>query len=315
MTPDNLDRWRPELRRAVMRTRPDFFAWPPEQQKHYGIAMPEEDRARLDEALLAELFGRSCATGADATAAADSLAPDEQDLWNEVVLPLYGIGEDCFCFNESFAAGQTILDFETLRDCDEADHRFQEEARKRDDPGYAGRPYRGSLYLAWARLFVDGRFTYATLSMAAGYLYAQLHEAAEALLERRIPHRYVPGKDHGKVEGESWQWDLRVDANGEEGVLEELKRRTWDYEFKRWDELSTAYDVAHPPGVYFFDESKEPSGACTSCSRTRKPLPPSGCARLCATAARSGARPRRSTRSSRTSTPRSHASSKSNMPT
>lgn len=244
-----------------MRARPEFFAWGAERQEGYGVAVPPEDQARLDEALLAELFGRSYATRADATAAADSLTLDEQDVWNGVILPLQGIGEDCFSFNESFAAGQTILDFETLRDFDEADHRFQEEARKRDDAGYSGKPYRGSLYLAWARLFVDGRFTYATLSMAAGYLYAQLHEATEELLEQRIPHRYIPGKNHGKVEGECWQWDLRLDANGDEGVLEELKKRTWDYELNRWDELLTAYDVAHPPGVYVFDESNEPSGS------------------------------------------------------
>ncbi len=76
--------------------------------------------------------------------------------------------------------------------------------RNEEDPGYSGKPYRGSLYLNWARLIVDGRFAYATLSMAAGYLYAELQNAASELIEQHIPHRYVPGRNHGKAEGESW---------------------------------------------------------------------------------------------------------------
>jgi hypothetical protein len=65
---------------------------------------------------------------AEATAAADELPQDEQNIWNETLLPLHGIGEDCFFLNESFADGTSILDFETLRDFDEADHHFQERA-------------------------------------------------------------------------------------------------------------------------------------------------------------------------------------------
>ncbi|MEO8179699.1 MAG: hypothetical protein ABI895_12770 [Deltaproteobacteria bacterium] len=160
------------------------FAWSVERQERYAVDIPKEDQACLNEALLGELFGRHFATRADATAAADDLPHDEQNIWNETWLPLYGIGEDCFFLNESFADGTSILDFEALRDFDEADHRFQECARQEDahrwGQEYSPRPYRGSLYLSWARLLVDGRFTYATLSMAAGYAYA--NSAAEELL-------------------------------------------------------------------------------------------------------------------------------------
>lgn len=219
--------------------------------------MPAEDRACFEEALLAELFGQTCATRAEAAAAVDRLPLDERNLWNESVLPLHGIGEDCFFLNEVFADDETLLDFETVRDYDENDYRFQENARKEDDPGYSGRPYRGSLYLNWARLFVDGRFTYATLSTAAGYLYARLEDAACELIEQRIPHRYVPGRNHGKVEEECWEWDLRLDANGEEGILEELRRRVWRYELDRWEALLTAYDASDGSGVYLLDESED----------------------------------------------------------
>lgn len=253
-------RWGPQLRRAMMRARPEFFAWAVERQEQYAVDLPKEERACLQKALLAELFGRHYATRADANAAVDDLSPDEQSIWNETLLPLYGIGEDSFFLNESFADGKSILDFETLRDFDEADHQFQECTRKEDAQRqgleYSPRPYRGGLYLSWARLLVDGRFTYATLSMAAGYWYA--NSAAEELIEQRIPHQLVPGEDHGKVDGGGWQWDLRVDANGEEGVLTELQRRVWAYQSDRFDALQTAYDTSDVAGVYLLDESKPP---------------------------------------------------------
>jgi hypothetical protein len=147
-----------------------------------------------------------------------------------------------------------------LRDFDEADHQFQEQARQEDaqrqGQDYSHRPYRGSLYLSWARLFVDGRFTYATLSMAAGYWYAS--SAAVELIEQRIPHRLVPGEDHGKVAGGGWQWDLRVEANGEEGVLAVLQRRVWAYQCARFDALQAAYDASDIRGVYLLDDSDPP---------------------------------------------------------
>lgn len=258
MSKPSLDLWRPELRRAMMKVRPEYFAWPIERQERYGVAMPEADRAHLDAALLAELFGYRFAGMEEAAAAADHLSIAERNVWNQAVLPLEGIGENCFYLNEYFAEGETILDFDTVQDFDEDDYRFQEEARKKDDPGYTGKPYRGSLYLNWARLSVDGRFTYANLSMAAGYIYAKLENAAHELLEECIPHRYVPGRNHGKVEGGQWQWDLRVEANGQEGVLEELQRRVWRYDQARYDALLTACHSAGRGGVYLLDESEPP---------------------------------------------------------
>lgn len=222
------------------------------------MSVPEEDRAALEEALLAELFGCVYTTRDAAAEAASNLTLDEQNIWNEAVLPLHGIGEDHFYLNERFAAGTSILDFETLRDFDEDDYRFQQEARKKDDPSYAFKSYRGSLYLSWARLFVDGKFTYATLSMAAGYIYAELDSAAHDLLEQRIPHRFVPGKNHGKAEGDGWQWDMRIDANGQEGVLEELQRRVWTYGQTRYDALLTDYDLSNRSAVYIIDRSEPP---------------------------------------------------------
>jgi hypothetical protein len=247
--------WRPELRRAVMKVRPEYFSWSPDQRERYGVAIPEPDRAALDATLLADLFGRTFATQEQAVGAADHIPPEELNRWNELILPLTGIGDDHFYLNEWFADGQSILNFDTVRDFDEDNYRFQETARKEEDSAYAGKPYRGSLYLNWARLYVDGRFTYATLSMAAGYIYSQLGSTAHDLLEDRIPHRFVPGKNHGRMEGDHIRWDLRVDANGQEGILEELRQRIWSYEESRWDALLSAWDESARTGVYLLDES------------------------------------------------------------
>ncbi len=247
--------WRPELRRAVMKARPEYFTWPPEEQERYGSALPKSDRAALDAALLAELFGLTFATQEEAVDAADAIPLEERNRWNELQLPLTGIGEDHFYLNEWLAEGQSILDFDTVRDFDERDYRYQEEARKKESPAYAGKPYRGSLYLNWARLYVDGRFTYATLSMASGYIYSQLSGAAQDLLEQRVQHRLVPGKNHGRIQGENIRWDMRVDANGQEGILEELRLRIWSYEEMRRDALANAWDDYARAGVYFIEES------------------------------------------------------------
>jgi hypothetical protein len=170
----------------MMKVRPEYFRWRIERQERYGVAIPKGDAASLDRVLLKELFGRVYATQRDARIAADHLSLAEQDRWNQTVLPLHGIGEDCFYLNESFPRRKNILHFESLRDFDEFDYRFQEEARRKEDANYAAKPYRGSLYMNWARLYVKGRFAYATLSMAAGYIYAEIADAAHEYLNSSI---------------------------------------------------------------------------------------------------------------------------------
>lgn len=90
MAGPNLLRWQPALRRAVMKVRPDFFGWSLEAQERYGAAIPEGDRARLDQALLAELFGRKARSAKAAVRAAQRLSPDEKNIclsmiWREAI--------------------------------------------------------------------------------------------------------------------------------------------------------------------------------------------------------------------------------------
>jgi hypothetical protein len=191
--------WTPALRRAAMRVRPEYFGWPSSDRERYGVAVPDAEAADIDRLLQKELFGFN--------EARDDLDGEQLNRFNEAILPLRGIGEDCFYLNEWLGDGVTILDFDTVRDYDHDDFVFQEEWRRKEDPDHAGKPYRGTLYFRWARLFVDGRFTYASLSMAAGYLLRQLDEQAHETIAALIPHRFVPGTDHGRREEEGYAWD------------------------------------------------------------------------------------------------------------
>jgi hypothetical protein len=239
----------------MIKVRPEFFSWSRQKRERYGSSPPEKDRRRLEGALMKELFGarvRSWKREVDGT---KKIPLGELNRWNEAILPLVGIGEDSFYLNEWLGENRTILDFSTLRDYDEYDYRYQESARKREDRSYTSKPYRGSLCLNWARLFVDGKFTYATLSMTAGYLRSHLEEVATAVVETRIPHRYVPGKNHGKPMGTSFQWNMRLAADGQEGLLEELQHRIFEYTAARYDSLLTDWDRANKRGVYWVDAS------------------------------------------------------------
>jgi hypothetical protein len=42
-----MDRWSPELRRALTRVRPEFFGWTPEQKLRYRAALPADDYAAI----------------------------------------------------------------------------------------------------------------------------------------------------------------------------------------------------------------------------------------------------------------------------
>jgi hypothetical protein len=255
MAVDSIKRWRPELRRVMMRVCPEFFSWSVQERERYGVNLPDKARQKLDRALMKELFGARIRSWKNDAHGNKRIPLSELNCWNEAILPLVGVGEDCFYLNEWLGENRTILDFPALRDYDEDDYGYQENARKEQDPRYVGKPYRGSLYLGWARLCVDGKFTYATLSMAAGYVLSHLEEATTALIETLVPHRYVPGKNHRKSQGENIQWDIRLTSAGQESLLEEHQHRVYEYTGARYDALLTEWDRADKRGVYWVDNS------------------------------------------------------------
>ena len=239
-----------------MRVNPDYFGWSLEAQERYRVSMPEQDAFRLRQTLLKTLFGLHAQTEEDLEKITDQFSNEEHLVFNRAWLPAAGVGEDSFFLNEYLDEGKTLLDFDTLYEYDYDDHHFQEQARKDEIPDYVVKPFRGALYYRWARLFIDGAFHYASLCMAAGYVYNCLDESGQEKVSTLIPHRYVNAKDHGKREGKGTIFSQRIEADGKEAQAEELQRRFWDYLSQRYDALRTEFDGQARKAVYMEDKSR-----------------------------------------------------------
>lgn len=256
-SPTGLGALDPALRHAFMRVNPEYFAWSIEAQERYRVSMPEKDSFRLRQGLLKTLFGLRAKTDGDLAEISNQFGDKEHLVFNRAWLPAAGVGEDYFFLNEYMDEGKTLLDFETLYDYDHDDHGFQEQARKDQTPDYVVKPYRGALHYSWARLLIDGAFHYASLCMAAGYVYSHIDEFGQEKFATLIPHRYVKAKDHGKREGKGTIFSQRLDADGKESQAEELQRRLWDYLLRRFDALLTEFDGQGRRAVYLEDVSRQ----------------------------------------------------------
>lgn len=249
--------WSPELRRAVMSVRPDFFGLPAMQRLRYRVDMPDEDHQAIVSALL-KAHGHADAEKIARRESYDTVPVEIKHRINEWLQPLVGVGEDAFSLNEHFEAGTSILDFETLLAYDQNDHALDEKARSAVDPAYMQRPYVGALNAAWGRCMVGGRLCYLTLSMLAYDLGRAMRKVAGEAIERLIPHRYVPGPLDGAVEDGLVQWDRQLDAGGQEGLLEELQLRAWDFVAKRREELLIDFRD-HPLNATYLVENPFPN--------------------------------------------------------
>jgi hypothetical protein len=247
----------PALRQALIRVNPDYFVWSLEAQERYRVSMPEHDAFRLRQELVKALFGLYAKTDEDLSEISNQFGDEKHLVFNRTLLPAAGVGEDSFFLNEYLDEGKTLLDFDTLYQYDYDDHCFQEQARKDETPDYVMKPYRGAFYYRWARLFIDGVFHYASLCMAAGYIYSRLDEFGQEKVSTLIPHRYVNAKDHGKREGKGTIFSQRLDADGKELQAEELQRRFWDYLSQRFDALHTEFDGQVRKAIYMEDLSRE----------------------------------------------------------
>lgn len=238
-----------------MRVNLEYFAWSLETQERYRVSMPEQTHS---------VSVRSCSRRClvymqnreDLAEIGNQFGGKEHLLFNRALLPADRVGEDSFFLNEYMDEGKTLLDFDTVYEYDHDDHCFQEQARKEQTPEYVVKPYRGALYYAWARLFIDDAFHYASLCMAAGYVYSRLDEFGQEKVSTLIPHRYVNAKDHGKREGKGTIFSQRLEADGKEPQAEELQRRFWDYLSQRFDALRTEFDGQDRKAVYMEDLSR-----------------------------------------------------------
>ncbi|HED12545.1 MAG TPA: hypothetical protein ENI62_02645 [Gammaproteobacteria bacterium] len=247
----------PELRRAIIKFVPDYFSWNEKTQEKYRVRMPQEVTFNIRQFLMAELFGIAVKNEEKMDETENHFTEAQWSTINGAMLPLQGIGENYFFLNESFARDQSILSFPTLYDYDFADYQFQEEWRKKDVANYQGKPYHGSLYSTWARLQIDGSFSYAILSMQAAYIYSEVDEFGHDYIEELIPYEFKPGKDHGKKEGNGYVFDMTEDANGLEPQLKELKQRFWKHLQEIYEQFQIEFSKASRRQVFIIDTSRK----------------------------------------------------------
>lgn len=251
----------PELKRAIIKFVPDYFYWDITRQEQYRVNIPEEDAVKIQQFLLKELFNITVFGDDEKEEVWDEMTVEQCTKINATLLPLKGIGEDFFYLNECFDDSKNLLSFKTLYDFDFDDYKFQEGSRKKDLGNYSGKPYRGSLYLTWTRLMIDGRFSYGVLSMVAGYLYNELDEYGNGYIEKLIPYEFKQGKHHGKAVSSGYLYDMQVDAEGLEPQLEELRHRFWNHLNIVYEKLMDEFDRKSNQHVFILDQSK-PGDPC-----------------------------------------------------
>jgi len=235
---------------------PDYFSWDKKRQEQYRVDTPEEDAFKIMQFLLRELFDISVFNDNELEEAWRAMSEVQCSKLNATLLPIKGIGEDFFYLNEAFCSQKNMLSFKTLYDYDFDDYKFQEDSRKKEQKDYEKKPYRGSLYLTWARLIIDGSFSYGVLSMVAGYLYCQFDEYGSDYIEKLIPHEFRHGKNHGKAEGSGYLFDLKIDAKGLESQLDELKCRFWKHLGEVHERLVDEFDKKSMQRVFILNQSE-----------------------------------------------------------
>ena len=216
--PDDLAALAPPVRAAVMRHAPEYFSLDPQARERQRAQWSEERPTAIFETLMRTVLGKTEAEIAALRADDDRMSHTELDRLNALMLPLTGIGDDFFTFNEFLADGVTSLDFDTIGAYDRDDHAFQEQARAKDTPDHTPDPYRGSLYARWARYMENGALRYATLYDLAGFLCAQMDKAADAALDRLVPHSFDRGPRDGEEVSGGVLLDIGVNANGFEAL-------------------------------------------------------------------------------------------------
>jgi hypothetical protein len=261
MTSLHLSQTKTELeaaaRRAIISAVPEYFTWTVEKQERYRADMPKEDRLRIQQVLLKLLFGIKTKTDQEVGVVVDDFDTQQYVLLNSAMLLLTGIGDDYFFLNESMADNTCLLDFETVYDYDLNDYEFQQLMRQKDNPDYSLKPYQGYLYFVWARLYINGIFHYANLCMVGGYVNGELEDFGFDQINKLIPHEYVEGKDHRKKEDQGRLFDMKVDAGGLEGQLDELQSRYHNYIQSRYETILDDYDTNAPKRVYLVENSSD----------------------------------------------------------
>ena len=251
------NRFSPVLERAVNLLIPGYFSWDEQTQNKCRMFMSDDLKFKFHQFIMKEAFGVEVVDDDAFDDAWSDMSNHDTTKFNAILLPLYGIGEDLFFLNEYFAPEKSTLDFETLYQYDFDDFQFQEADRKTRE-GYCARTYRGSLHATWARLFVDDKFYYASLSMVSRYFWMELGDFEYDCIQELIPYDYYPGEDHDKpTENGCSVHDMRLNANGLESQLKELRQRAQQYLEIAGNRIAEDYDNRPEMHVMILDQSTE----------------------------------------------------------
>ncbi len=248
----------PELKRAIMKYLPEYYSWDVARQEKIRVDMPKEMAFQIRRFLIGELLGILVATEDEMTEAETHFNGDQWSTINEAMLPLQGIGEDYFFLNESFEKGKSTLSYATLHDYDFDNFQFQEKCRMRDIEGYEGKPYYGSLFGTWARLLINGKFSYAFLDMMAGYIYCEVEDFGNEYTSKLIPSEFKPGKGHGEKDEDGYFfYNMKEDAGGLELQLQELNRRFRRQLQDTYERLEVEFSEKSRQQVFILDTSRD----------------------------------------------------------
>lgn len=214
--PVPIHRFSPALRQVVMAGAPDFFGWDAEKQDRFRRDTDDS----FDRAFSAKLKSSIAARLGLRVKEVDFENPYRGPLTelNTLKQPFVGIGESVFSLSEWTT---DWYDMETV-----ADLSRQHYASDPDRPENR-EPYMGQLFPLWARYLDGDRLIYSTLNAFHHYVYDQLNRQTRTQIGELIPHDFVEGPNDGKPDGKgNIEWDMRIDAGGLEGQLDELKERS-----------------------------------------------------------------------------------------
>lgn len=224
----NTDLMSPILRRAILRAQPDFFSWDEAARERFGLDLPDEAEFAIEREVLKSAFGRDFPTSDALRAHVRELDEPELSRFNEILLPLRGVGPNAVWLNEFTRDGSPFDRFATLRDYDESafDYQVEAHAKEAEPPVRYTGPYRGHLYHVSAWALIERRIAYLTYIGAWHWLEDALIETSSAILKELVPHGHK--RDFldalTPVTG-GYLLDREIDAGGKEGLLDELQHR------------------------------------------------------------------------------------------
>lgn len=237
------------VKRLLMRIDPLFFTYEESKQNKERQSYFSSHRDQITEFLFKHALDLAYVQDADIE---DTLTSMQLATLNAYMTALTGIGKNSFVYNEYQSEDFDLTRYPTLYDYDLQEFLYQQDAfKEHSDGNFIEKPYRLHLNHNWVRMFdLEDYFRYSTQSSLSHYLIDKLAEHASAKVDQLVPHDFIEGPDNEKKVGGGYLFDYRLDANGLEKQLDELKSRYRDYLGALKNQLDDVYDEDLECAVY-----------------------------------------------------------------